>query len=145
MIKKSFLQLDKDGKLSMSTIHDYYYQVQGQLSICNKPYCDFICWTKKGIFCERIFKNANFFDLILPSLKAFFLKFILPELLTNSIKSGHLAESPPHHVVFNSQVYHVLTILMMCSNKKLNCIKAESILKMMMFHIAYANRVHLGQ
>ena len=23
--KKSFLQLDKDGKLSLSTIHDYYY------------------------------------------------------------------------------------------------------------------------
>ena len=57
--KKSFLQLDKDGKLSLSTIHDYYYQVQGQLSICNKPYCDFICWTKKGIFCERIFKDAK--------------------------------------------------------------------------------------
>ena len=39
-------------------------------------------------------KMQKKFDSILPSLKAFFLKFILPELLTNSIKSGLLAESP---------------------------------------------------
>ena len=45
--KKSFLQLDNDGKLSLSTIHDYYYQVQGQLSICNKPYSDFYLLDKK--------------------------------------------------------------------------------------------------
>ena len=59
--KKCFLQLGKDGNLSLSTTHDYYYQVQGQLAICNKPYCDFICWTTKGIFFERIFKDADFF------------------------------------------------------------------------------------
>ena len=81
---KCFLQLGKDGNLSLSMTHDYYYQVQGQLAICNKPYCDFICWTTKGIFIEQIFKDGNFFDSILPSLKAFFLKYILPELLTKS-------------------------------------------------------------
>ena len=60
--------------------HDYYYQVQGQLAIFNKPYCDFICWTTIGIFIEQIFKDGNLFDSILPSLKAFFLKYILPEI-----------------------------------------------------------------
>ena len=37
-------------------------------------------------------KMLIFFDSILPSLKAFFLKYILPELLTNSIRTGLLAE-----------------------------------------------------
>ena len=90
--KKCFLQLGKDGNISLSMTHDYYYQVQGQLAICNKPYCDFICWTTKGIFIERIFKDGNFFDSILPSMKAFFLKYILSELLTKSIRSRLLAE-----------------------------------------------------
>ena len=89
--KKSFLQLDKDGKLSLSTIHDYYYQVQGHLSICNKI---LFVRQKKVHSVNEYSKMQKKFDSILPSLKAFFLKFILPELLTNSIKSGLLAESP---------------------------------------------------
>ena len=27
------------------TSHEYYKQVQGQLEICNRAYCDFACWT----------------------------------------------------------------------------------------------------
>ena len=28
--------------------HAYYFQVQGQLSICARDYCDFVCWTPHG-------------------------------------------------------------------------------------------------
>ena len=40
---KCLLQLDKDGNLSLSMTHDYYYKVQGQLAICNKTYYLLMC------------------------------------------------------------------------------------------------------
>ena len=50
-----YLQPSGDGSLHLSTDHDYYYyQVQGQLAVCMKSYCDFVCWTTKSIHIERI-------------------------------------------------------------------------------------------
>ncbi len=61
--------------------HDYYMQVQGQLYICNRSYCDFVCWTPKGIHIERINKDPSIFLEIEPKLKLFFLNCILPQVL----------------------------------------------------------------
>ena len=47
--KNFCLQPNGKGKLQLQKDHNYYYQVQGQLVVCKKPYCDFVCWTTKGI------------------------------------------------------------------------------------------------
>ena len=55
-----YLKTDGVGKLCLLTSHDYYYQVQGQLAVCEKPYCDFVCWTTKDIHMERIKRDEQF-------------------------------------------------------------------------------------
>ena len=70
-------------KLRLSHDHDYYFQVQGQLAVCNMEYCDFICWTPLGFHTDRIvFDPSFFFDCIKPALDKFFIEVMLPELLT---------------------------------------------------------------
>ncbi len=34
--------------------HPYYYQVQTQLKVCGRKYCDFVVWTKQSLALERI-------------------------------------------------------------------------------------------
>ena len=82
MVDSKFcLQPDVRGDVRLSQKHDYYLQVQGQLAICNKEYCDFICLTPHGMHVERIVRNAAAFDAIRPSLDAFFKDVLLPWLL----------------------------------------------------------------
>lgn len=47
--KNYFLKKEQSGEVSLDIKHKYYAQVQAQLSVSEHPYCDFICWTTKGI------------------------------------------------------------------------------------------------
>ena len=45
--------------------HPYYYQVQGQIGITRRPYCDVFVFTFHGHLCIRIlFDNAFFTHMI---------------------------------------------------------------------------------
>ncbi len=72
----------EDNKLSCK--HDYFYQVQGQMGILERSYCDFVVWTPQDIFIERIPFNQSFFDTMRKKLDSFFLNVILPKVLTNN-------------------------------------------------------------
>ena len=48
------LEKQPTGELKLKVSHDYYLQVQAQLSMCGKVYCDFVCWTTASIHVERI-------------------------------------------------------------------------------------------
>lgn len=52
------LFLNGDGRLKHS--HKYYTQVQGQLAITDRRFCDFIVWTPKGFVHERITLDVPF-------------------------------------------------------------------------------------
>ena len=81
MNSKFCLQPHVDGGVRLSKKHDYYLQIQGQLAICNKEYCDFTCWTPHGIHVEQITRDESTFDSFRPSLDAFFKEVLLPLLL----------------------------------------------------------------
>jgi len=49
-----------DG-LMLNSNHQYYYQVQLQLILCEVIYCDFVVWTPKGIVNVRIQPDEHFF------------------------------------------------------------------------------------
>ena len=36
-----YLQLNQSGQWELDTQHEYFFQIQGQMGIWNKPYCDF--------------------------------------------------------------------------------------------------------
>jgi hypothetical protein len=62
--------------------HEYYYQVQGQMAV----YCDFVCWTPKGIHIERILPDLVLFSQVIkPALDNFFVRILLPLLLTGKV------------------------------------------------------------
>ena len=67
-----------EGGIMLSTTHAYYYQIQGQLAICDRPYCDFVCWTTCGMHLER---DPMVWDEIQPKLDLFYVKVILPQIL----------------------------------------------------------------
>ena len=79
--------LSASGKLKRS--HKYYTQVQGQLSIADKLYCDFFVWTPKGYLMERIYPNASLWEKIVPKLTEFFVHYLLPEIMTRNIADGN--------------------------------------------------------
>ena len=75
-----YLQRTADGP-RLDRSHNYYFQIQGQLAICNRPYCDFVCWTPCGMHVERISRDETFFGNMKLKLDTFFLKAILPKIL----------------------------------------------------------------
>lgn len=89
-----FLGRNSDGELHLKTSHSYYYQVQGQLAICGREYCDFVCWTTNGLYTERISFDHELFDSIRPQLEQFFQMYLLPELLSRNLESGTVPEQP---------------------------------------------------
>ena len=56
------------------------------MAICNVDYCDFIVFTLKGLHIERISRDEHFWLQLLTNIKEVYLQFILPELLSGSIK-----------------------------------------------------------
>ena len=82
---KFYLKEDKTNSIRLQCTHEYFFQVQGQLAVCEKDYCDFVCWTPEGIHIERILPDSDHFSVTKPLLDAFFVKVLLPILLTGKL------------------------------------------------------------
>ena len=58
--KTSFCSEDKNGKLSLSNSHAYYYQIQTQMHVAKLPWCDFVVWSPVGdLFVQRVQYNEQ--------------------------------------------------------------------------------------
>ena len=49
----------------------YYFQVQAQLSVCGKIYCDFVCWTTASMHVERFQADPELIDSLKRKLSSF--------------------------------------------------------------------------
>ena len=67
--------------------HKYYTQVQGELEICRKTFCDFVVWTPNGLFTQRIYKDQRYVEKIVKKLTSFYVESVLPELMTHRLQS----------------------------------------------------------
>jgi len=82
-LNKNFCLENINGKLQLKPNHNYFYQCQGLLNICNKDWIDFIVRTLNPhqIFIQRIQRDQNLWEnIMLPKLQAFYFKALLPEL-----------------------------------------------------------------
>ena len=68
----------------LNTTHKYYTQVQGQLAICDKQFCDFVVWTAKGLFIQRIYRDKPFWEKVSLKLSEFYVKHFLPKAIEES-------------------------------------------------------------
>ena len=73
------------GVLQLNQNHPYYFQVQQQLHVCKDimecKYTDFVVWTKKEIFIQRILPDSKFWAENLEKLEQFWDICILPEIV----------------------------------------------------------------
>ena len=72
-----------DAQLHLRRNHLYYAQVQGQMAVGQRPWCDFVVYTAKGINVERIqFDQGYWQNTLLPKLEAFFDNCLGPEVVS---------------------------------------------------------------
>ena len=67
--------------LTLSKTHSYYFQIQSQIFICQKEFCDFVLWTEGTVHMERILPDAEFWQEISQQASFFFHNVILLELV----------------------------------------------------------------
>ncbi|KAI4456610.1 exonuclease phage-type/recb c-terminal domain-containing protein [Holotrichia oblita] len=78
-----------DGIIQLKRNHNYYYQIQGQLNICNKNYCYFVVYVndEEPLFIERIERNRMLWkNVMVPKLQMFYKNFVLPEIINKKAK-----------------------------------------------------------
>lgn len=85
-----------EGNLRLKRTHNYFYQVQGQLNIAKREWCDFVVFTRKGeLFIERIVRDEAFWKLLLQKLVEFYMGCILPEIVDSRLVRGLKIRDPP--------------------------------------------------
>ena len=86
-----------DGKFYLSLLNDepvlkmghaYYYQIQGQMYVCQLKWVDFVVWFGNDVIAvERIMFNRKWWTKqVLPSLLYFYKRAFLPEVFTRRVK-----------------------------------------------------------
>ncbi|XP_069116847.1 uncharacterized protein [Argopecten irradians] len=73
--------LDENDDVRLKPGTSWYTQIQGQLGVCGKKWCDFILYTKKGFVVDRIYFDAEFYRHIVEKCTAFFDKYIMKSLM----------------------------------------------------------------
>ena len=69
-----------DGKCVLKHNHAYYYQIQMQLLVTERQFCDLILFAEEGpVSIERIYRNENVIAEILSSLTALWTRVVAPE------------------------------------------------------------------
>ena len=86
--KDFYCFLNDVDEICLKEEHHYYYQIQGQLAITKRKWCDFIIWTLKGLSVQRIFFKSDFWENMLSKLKFFYVTNVMPEILSSRVKRG---------------------------------------------------------
>lgn len=72
----------KDCHPCLGRAHPYYYQIQGQLHITRRSFCDFVVYTNMGIDVQRIGRDDSFWkNKMEAQLTRFYKDCVLPELV----------------------------------------------------------------
>ena len=68
------------------------------MALCDVDYSDFVVWTRNGGVTVRVFRDENFLEDIVPTLNSFYVKCVLPELLTSRIQDPIVDDGETHEV-----------------------------------------------
>ena len=84
-----------ENKVRLKRNHTYYAQVQGQMGIGERPWCDFVIYTSKGVSIERINFDQHFWKCeLLPKLISFYDHCVAPEI----VSPVHVLGLPVRHL-----------------------------------------------
>lgn len=78
-----YISVSDDNTISLKKNHPYFYQIQGQMGVTGRHYCDFFVFTFHGHICVRVMFNESFFSEMIEDITWFWEKYIIDELLKN--------------------------------------------------------------
>lgn len=76
----------KNDEAFLKQNHDYYYQIQGQLSVTKRQYCLFVIFTLVGIKTMVIEKNDEFIEAMIIKIADFYYDCLIPEIIDSRRK-----------------------------------------------------------
>ena len=77
-----YVLIGADGQHNLKRNHLYYAQVQTQLAVTGRSYCDFVVYSKHGsIIIEKILFDSSFWQSILANVTKFYIHYVVPELI----------------------------------------------------------------
>ena len=72
-----------EKRICLKRNHPYYSQIQGQLPITGRSWCDFLIFTKQGIAVETIHYDEKFWkEKLLPALVGFYENCVAPKIVS---------------------------------------------------------------
>jgi len=71
---------ERDGKLTLKSNHDYYYQIQGQLYTTNRQHCELVIYTLVDLKVVAVVRDDSFIDAMVANLVTFFIEHFKPAL-----------------------------------------------------------------
>ena len=77
-----YCNLDSAGQVKLKESHQYYAQVQGQMAIGERAWCDFVVYTQKGLSVQHIYFNKIFWENAFTKLKLFYDNCVVPEIVS---------------------------------------------------------------
>ena len=80
-----FMKRGEDGELHLPQEHPYYAQVQGELAITNREWCDFVVFSNGEIIIDRILADLDYWNELEEKLEEFYVHHLLPEILSGKI------------------------------------------------------------
>ena len=73
---------DDSGNIKLKEKHSYYAQIQGQMALGERPWCDFVIYTQADISIQRIYLNEGYWQQNLLKLLSFYDNCIAPEIVS---------------------------------------------------------------
>ena len=74
----AFCLVEQKGVMCLSELHTYFYQIQTQMHVGIFKWSDFVVWSPKQVFVQRIWYNAVFMMKALQIAKLFYFEKFLP-------------------------------------------------------------------
>lgn len=79
----------------MNQKHNYYYQIQGQLHITKRKWCDFVIYVPNEVHIKRVYRHDYFLkDKMFPFLGNFYFTCIVPEIVDSRQKRNMELREP---------------------------------------------------
>ena len=79
----SWLTLNDQGKYELKKNHPYYFQVQCQLFLSGRRYCDFVVWCPHlPLIVTRVFPDRECWETALDRATIFHKQCVMPEMCT---------------------------------------------------------------
>ena len=70
-----------NSEIKVDKKHPYYAQIQTQIHVCEKQYCDFIVWTEADLHIERILADDLLWPKLIQKASLIFHNSVLPEII----------------------------------------------------------------